>query len=68
MKNRATALKPCPHCGLIEHVGVQAAEPADRNSTIQRYFAVWCNDCGARGPYDDTPEEAAVVWNIRAYS
>lgn len=48
----------CPFCG---HKGTMAWY-------IGNFFKPWlieCNNCGARGPYAETEEEAVELWNRR---
>lgn len=47
-------LKPCPFC--------------DKHDAIVHLLGLWvahCLDCDAKGPAEDTPEQAAKAWNTR---
>ncbi len=51
-------LKPCPFCGR---------EKIEFNKPEEYYdeFECECDDCGARGGWEDTEELAAENWNKR---
>lgn len=51
--NDKAELLPCPFCGGKSHM-------ADTGN-------IWCvcDDCGAEGPVDDSPEAAITKWNTR---
>ncbi|MGE7139713.1 Lar family restriction alleviation protein [Luteibacter sp. NPDC031894] len=50
-------LKPCPWC---RHVDVSVEEWSESD------FQMACDNCGATGPMEDTPDKAYIAWNRRA--
>lgn len=44
-------LNPCPFCKF------------ESNLRFNESFWVACNDCGAQGPYKETPQDAIESWN-----
>ncbi|EAM4564305.1 Lar family restriction alleviation protein [Salmonella enterica] len=50
--------KPCPFCGSgnIETV----------SHSVGSWFFVYCSECGANGPEENTIVKAALAWNRRA--
>ena len=61
-------LLPCPfHEHDEDHpceVGCYNNDYLDRNKLLISWW-VSCEDCGARGPEEITPEEAIKAWNHR---
>lgn len=51
-------LKKCPFCG-------GKAEISYRMGWGGAIYTVYCSDCGAMIPYQDTRETAAAMWNHR---
>ena len=51
-------LKPCPFC-------VGEAELRDPHGAFSRLAAVFCNECGIRGPLEHRADEAIAAWNTR---
>ena len=56
-------LKPCLWCNnnKQEWLYVQGI-----NFLGEEIFQVRCHNCGARGPMECSPEEAAAAWNKRS--
>ena len=50
---------PCPFCG--KSTAVPGGEKVENH---YEYF-LWCNNCGARGPNEISPEKALEMWNLR---
>jgi len=50
-------LKPCPWCGDFDDLWLR--------ETVS-LFAFTCPTCQVIGPYGETPDEAAEIWNRRA--
>jgi Lar family restriction alleviation protein len=50
-------IKPCPFCGYAD-VEICEVEPGR--------IAIDCPECETIGPFADTPEDAAELWNIPA--
>lgn len=55
-----TAPRSCPFCGSSA-LEVQAINWGLRGQF--RRFAVWCDQCGVKGPQRDTPRNAVEAWN-----
>ncbi len=55
-------MKSCPWCGHEdEHDNFQYSQVND----VSEYVAVECQNCGARGPAQPTPERAEKAWDKR---
>ena len=68
-------LKPCPHCGKIDTVGIATCVELEECENFEccesdGYVCVVCDvnkgGCGAAGGYAPSEEEAAEKWNRRA--
>ena len=51
-------LQPCPFCR--ETLGLEFEE---LSPDVDIY--VFCTECGAKGPFGDTHEDAMLLWNRR---
>ena len=50
---------------ILAHCPFCAAEPPDTIviNEVGRFYRVYCNGCGAAGPFGDTEEQASERWN-----
>jgi len=55
----AAEIRPCPHCA---HDRCELHELQDQPDDA---WAVWCEECGSRGPVDAAPDIAVTKWNMR---
>jgi Lar family restriction alleviation protein len=52
-------LQPCPFCDALEYIGVFPIS----NVGNTEFYAVMCDNCGARGPSANSASSAAASWN-----
>lgn len=51
-----TDLKPCPFCASLNFIGI---------INIMDEYAVYCSNCGGRGPNEVSEKLAVKMWNLR---
>ncbi len=59
------ALQPCPFCGDDVPVVINGEDENGDLVTSDTDWRIKCCICGAIGPSRSTPEDAALMWNVR---
>lgn len=60
----AANLKPCPFCGGTKIVKVEIPIP-EADCWVDRWYAMKCQNCGARSTKDTDSQVVAEAWNRR---